>query len=182
MCVGGTVTRVFRTRNWTWPGSVSEARVKALRDYHRPKHQKGLRAFLGTAGYYRKFIPDFARWAGPLLDALKKGTPCFLKWNKRESDAFNHIVSVLCDEHSLTIPRADDEFILHTDASVLRIGAVLSVKRVGEEQPVAYFSKRTTSAERNYTISELECLAVVKAVDHFAIHLIGCKFTVLTDH
>ena len=40
--------------------SVPEARVKALRDYHRPKHQKGLRAFLGTAGYYRKFIPDFA--------------------------------------------------------------------------------------------------------------------------
>ena len=79
-------------------------------------------------------------------------------------------------------PRADDEFILHTDASVLGIGAVLSVKRVGEEQPVAYFSKRTTSDERNYTISELECLAVVKAVDHFAIHLIGCKFTVPTDH
>ena len=47
---------------------------------------------------------------------------------------------------------------------------------------MAYFSKRMTSAERNYTISELECLAVVKAVDHFAIHLIGCKFTVLTDH
>ncbi len=59
---------------------------------------------------------------------------------------------------------------------------MLSVKRVGEEQPVAYFSKRTTSAERNYTISELESLAVVKAVYHIAIHLIGCKFTVLTDH
>ena len=56
------------------------------------------------------------------------------------------------------------------------------MKRVGEEQPVAYFSKRTTSAERNYTIFKLECLAVVKAVDHFAIYLIGCKFTVLTDH
>ena len=103
----------------------AEARVKALRDYHRPKHQKGLSAFLGTACYHRKFIPDFDRWACPLFDALKKGTPCFLKWNKRESDAFNHIISVLCDEHSLTIPRADDEFILHTDASVLGIGAVL---------------------------------------------------------
>ena len=50
--------------------------MKALSDYHKPNKQKGLRAFLGTAGYYWRFIPDFARWAGPLFDALKKGPPC----------------------------------------------------------------------------------------------------------
>ena len=48
--------------------SIPEAGVKALSDYHKPKKQKGLRAFLGTAGYYLRFIPDFARWAGPLFD------------------------------------------------------------------------------------------------------------------
>ena len=59
--------------------SIPEGRVKALSDYHKPKKQKRLRAYLGTAGYYRRFIPDFARWAGPLFDALKKGPPCVLE-------------------------------------------------------------------------------------------------------
>ena len=61
---------------------VPEARVKALKDYIRPTNQKGLQAFLGTAGYYRKFIPEFSQWAGPLFNARKKGAPCFLAWDK----------------------------------------------------------------------------------------------------
>ncbi len=65
---------------------------------------------------------------------------------------------------------------------MLGVGAVLSVEREGEEFPVAYFSKILTAAERNYSASEMECLAVVKAVDHFAIHLLGQRFTVVTDH
>ena len=55
--------------------SIPKAGVKALSDYRKPKNQKGLRAFLGTAGYYRRFIPDFARWAGPMFDTLKMGAP-----------------------------------------------------------------------------------------------------------
>ena len=64
--------------------SVPEARIKALRDFHRPTNQKGLRAFLGTASYYRRFIPEFAKWAGPLFAASKKGAPCFTQWDKCE--------------------------------------------------------------------------------------------------
>ena len=149
--------------------------MKALSDYDKPKNQKGLRAFLGTAGYYRRFIPDFARWAGPLFDALKKGAPCVLEWNVRQSTSFNRLIHVLCDEHTLTLPRSGDKLILHTDASMLGLGAVLSVERKGEELPVAYFSKHLTAAEKNYS-------AVVKAVDHYAIHLLGQEFTVITDH
>ncbi len=89
---------------------------------------------------------------------------------------------MLCDEHTLTLPRSGDKLILHTDASMLGLGAVLSVERKGEELPVAYFSKRLTAAEKNYIASELEYLAVVKAVDHYAIHLLGQEFTVITDH
>lgn len=58
-----------------------------------------------------------------------------------------------------------------------------SVDRDGQDLPVAYFSKRLTPTEQNYSvITELECLAVVKAIDHFAIHLLGKEFTVVTDH
>ena len=58
---------------------------------------------------------------------------------------------------------------------------MLSVVRDGQDQPVAYFSKRLTPVEWNYSVTELECLAVVKAIDHFAIHLWGRDFTVVTD-
>ena len=74
--------------------SIPEAGVKALSYYHKPKNQNGLRAFLRTAGYYRRFIPDFARWAGPLFDALKKGFPCGLEWNVRQCTSFNHLIHV----------------------------------------------------------------------------------------
>ena len=53
--------------------------MRPLSDYHKTKKQKGLRVYLGTAGYYRRFILDFARWAGPQFDALKKGAPCVVE-------------------------------------------------------------------------------------------------------
>ena len=47
---------------------------------------------------------------------------------------------------------------------------------------MAYFSHQLTAAQRNYSASELECLAVVEAVDHFALHLLRHRLTVVTDH
>ena len=47
---------------------------------------------------------------------------------------------------------------------------------------MAYFSCRLTAAQCNYSASELECLAVLKAIDHFALYLLGQRFTVITDH
>ena len=113
---------------------------------------------------------------------MKKGAPYFIQWDKSRTNAFNHLVNVLCDEHTLTLLRSEDKLVLHTDASMLGVGAVLSVERKGEEFSVAYLTKILTAAERNYSASEMECLAVVKAEDHFAIHLHGQRFTVVTDH
>ena len=92
--------------------SVPEGRIKALRDFHRPTNKKGLRAFLGTTGYYRRFIPEFTKWASPLFAALKKGAPCFIQWDKCRTNAFNYLVNVLCDEHTLTLPRSEDKLVL----------------------------------------------------------------------
>ena len=89
----------------------------------------------------------------------------------------------LCSYHVLCLPREDDIFVLQTDVSYRGIGAVLSVVRDGEERPVGYFSKKLLLAERNYTASELECLAVMRAADHFAFHLLGPNhFTIVTYH
>ena len=68
------------------------------------------------------------------------------------------------------------------DASGVGIGAVLSVERDKEELPVGFFSKKLSPSEQKYSATELECLAVVKAIDHFAVYLWGRPFTVVTDH
>ena len=47
---------------------------------------------------------------------------------------------------------------------------------------MAYFSRRLTDAQCNYSASVLECFAVVKAIDYFALHLLVQRFTVVTDH
>ena len=82
----------------------------------------------------------------------------------------------------LTMPREHDQLLVQADASMEGIGAVLSVIRDNEESPVAYYFKQLTPAEKNYTVTELECLAVVRAINHFAIHLLWRDFTLVTDH
>ena len=98
------------------------------------------------------------------------------------NDAFQYLCNVLCDVSILFLPTASDVFVLQTDASGKGVGAVLSVCRDGEELPVGYFSRKLKPAEKNYSATELECLAVVQAIDYFAAHLIGRPFTVETDH
>ena len=161
---------------------VPEVRVRAMKDYVRPTSQKGLRAFLGVAGYYRRFMPDFSRWVGPLFGALKKGSPVKIEWRESMSDAFVYLTNALSCEHTLTMPRENDQLLVQTDATKEGIGAVLSVISDNEECPVAYYSKQLSPAEKNDTVTELECLAVVRAIDYFAIHLLGRDFTLVTDH
>ncbi len=91
---------------------------------------------------------------------------------------FNSLRDTLCEHTQLTIPSPEDCLILATDASGQGIGAVLSVTRSGVDLPVTYFSRKFTGPERNYAITELECLALVKAVEHFGHYLVGKHFVV----
>ena len=82
----------------------------------------------------------------------------------------------------LTIPSQEDVFVLHTDASGAGIGATLNVMRDGVEKPAAYFSRQLQGAQRNYSATELEGLAIFKSVHFFAHFLYGRHFQVITDH
>ena len=75
-----------------------------------------------------------------------------------------------------------DGFCLQTDASGIGIGTVLSVLRDRCERPVTYYRWKLSLAERNYAISEIEFLAIVAAIQHFTVYLMGVHFTVETDH
>ena len=103
-------------------------------------------------------------------------------WSEEKLEAFQHLKVCLVNVCVLTIPSQEDSFVLHTDASGVGIGATLNVLREGVEKPAAYFSRQLQGAQRRYSATELEGLAIFKAVHFFDHFLYGRHFKVITDH
>ena len=83
----------------------------------------------------------------------------------------------------LQAPDFNRRFVLQTDASKMGLGAVLSQRGPdGREHPVAYASRKSSPAERNYSTIEQECLSIKWGIDKFAVYLLGHQFDVETDH
>lgn len=161
----------------------SPTKIKAVADYPRPINKTELRAFLGLIGYYRHFIPNCSAKIQPLSKMLQEHVP--FEWNEEgiEEETFILIKRMLIDEQNLLIrPDFTKTFILHTDASALGLGAVLSQMVGKHDKPIAYASRRTTKTEANYGATQLEALAVTWAVKHFNHYLMGAPFRLITDH
>lgn len=82
----------------------------------------------------------------------------------------------------LRLPDIGKVFVLRTDASDYAVGAVLMQEHEGRMMPVAYYSKKLTKAEKNYSTTEKEALAVVRAIKEWWFYLDGRRFVVETDH
>ncbi|KAH8240461.1 hypothetical protein KR032_000093, partial [Drosophila birchii] len=104
-------------------------------------------------------------------------------WNENAEAAFLEIKSRLCSAPLLIHPNYTKAFIVQCDASLHGVGAVLSqCDESGSERPIAYMSKKLNKAQRNYTVTELECLAVILAVKKFRMYIEGHPFKIVTDH
>src|SRR5947207_1198521 len=103
------------------------------------------------------------------------------EWTPKQQTAFDRLKERLIKALILQYPNFDDPFVIYTDASINGLGAVLSQKREGKEIVITYASRSTNKAEANYSITDLECLAVVWAIRHFH-HYLANHFTVVTDH
>ena len=161
--------------------SPDPAKVDKVQNFPVPTTVKTLRGFLGLASYYRRFIQGFSQHAAPLYQLLRKNV--VFSWQEPQQQAFQYLKNKLTSAPVLACPDFDREFIVHTDASTVGLGAVLSQKdERGLEHAVAYASRSLNKAERNYTTTEQECLAVVWAVKQFRVYLHGKGFEVVTDH
>ncbi|UYV63976.1 hypothetical protein LAZ67_2006231, partial [Cordylochernes scorpioides] len=155
-------------------------KIRAVRDFPRPKSLKEVRSFLGLSSYYRRFIPNYAHMAQPLNALLKKDS--VFSWNIEERHAFEALKSALISEPVLGHFDHSSPTEIHTDASNYGIGAVLVQIQKGKERAIAYASRTLNKAERNYSTTERECLAVIWAIGKFRPYVFGRQFTIVTDH
>jgi len=155
-------------------------KIDAVKDWPVPKSVRDVRAFLGLAGYYRRFVPSFASIASPLNAMLGKGKK--FAWSTEAQKSFDELKLALTSSPVLAMPNDDGEFVLDTDASDFAIGAVLSQKQGEHEKVVAYASRRLDRRESKYCVTRKELLAVVYFVRYFKQYLLGRQFKIRTDH
>nr|GEV76229.1 reverse transcriptase domain-containing protein [Tanacetum cinerariifolium] len=159
---------------------VDKAKVDVIAKLPHPTTVKGIRSFLGHAGFYRRFIQDFSKIARPMTRLLEKDTT-FL-FSKECVESFQTLKRKLTKAPILIAPDWDFPFELMCDASDFAIGAVLGKHQEKNFRPIHYASKTMTEAESNYTTTEKEMLAVVYAFEKFWSYLIMNKSIVYTDH
>jgi hypothetical protein len=104
------------------------------------------------------------------------------EWGELQQAAFDKLKGILCSGQVLVYPDFSKPFILTTDASKIALAAVLSQEHDGLDRPVGFASRQLNQAERNYSASEQEMLAVVCGTKHFRSYLYGRRFLVKTDH
>ena len=154
-------------------------KVKRVQEWPVPTDATQVRQFLGLASYYRRYIHSFSDIAAPLNALTKKGTP--FTWNQDCKDACTALKRRLTQAPVLTYSRFDhqaSEFLLQTDASTVGLGAVLEQ----EGHVIAYASRSLTASERQYSVIQRECLAVVYALKQFRHYQLGRRFQLVTDH
>nr|GEW31906.1 reverse transcriptase domain-containing protein [Tanacetum cinerariifolium] len=159
---------------------VDKAKVDVITKLPHPTTVKGIRSFLGHAGFYRRFIKDFSKIARPITRLLEKDTPFI--FSQECVEAFQTLKRKLTEAPILIAPDWDIPFELMCDGSEFAIGAVLGQCQDKHFRPIHYGSKTMTEAKSNYTITEKEMLAVVYAFEKFQSYLIMNKSIVYTDH
>ena len=159
-----------------------EKKVEIIKYWEAPKDVSGLRSFLGSVGYYRKFIPNFSKIANPLFQLLKKDVP--FVWDKNCQSSFEDLKEKLLNYPILRFPDFKRNFIIRTDASYEGFGGVLIQKYDKMEYPIQYVSRSLRKEEKNYSVSKLEGAAAYFCAMKFKPFIMGNEFdTILyTDH
>ena len=122
--------------------SLPAHRAEALVNYQLPLTKRGLRAFLGSVGFYRHYSQQLAAQTAVLTPHTSKQVTPRVVWDEGGKRAFHNIIYNMSHACSLCIPLPQDTFSLVTDASGLGIGGVLQVERDGEWHAAAYFSRQ----------------------------------------
>ena len=103
-------------------------------------------------------------------------------WNQRPNEVFITLRNLLTSEPLLQYPDFTKPFVLTADTSNEGLGVILSQGPIGQDLPISYGSRTLVSAEKNYSVTERELVAIVWGCKQFRQYLYGRKFTIVTDH
>ena len=144
---------------------MDKAKVDAIDKMPCPKDTKGIRSFLGHAGFCRRFIKDFSKIYRPLINLLQKDMPFVFYDDCLE--AFETLKKALSSAPIVQPPDWNFHFEIMCDASDYVVGVVLG-QRVDKKLNVIHYASETLdNAQRNYAATEKEFLAMVFACDKF---------------
>lgn len=161
--------------------AVDPEKIATITKWPVPKTLKELQAFLGLANYFRRFVQHYSTVVAPLTDMVNKQAAAeynWKQWGERELEALNKIKHALSTAPVLVLPDLNKPFEVHADASVKGTGAVL----MQDGRVVEYTSQKFSKAEYNYTTTEQELLALIRALKVWRCYLEGTTVHLLTDH
>jgi hypothetical protein len=166
--------------------SVDPEKTEKIQNFPVPNTQKELRGFLGLCNYYRRFVLNYSKICIPLHKLLKKEVKRKFShgdWTDECQAAFEKLKIALTSPPILRFPDMNKDFILTTDASGHALGYILGqLDENGHEYVVSYGGRAIRPDEKNWPITELECLAIKCGIETFKHYLTHRPFTVYTDH
>ena len=178
--------------------SPNPEKVAKIKDWPTPKTPKEVHLFIELASYYCRFIPNFAKWAGPLhalivpasfkqkicKGQMKKSDLSEFQWTPACQEEFDQLKKALMETPVLAYPDYSKPFILETDTSLKGLGTVLSQKGDDNEiHVIAYASQSLRPLEKSMRDYSSAKIALKWSIcDKFKDYLLGSKFTVFTDN
>ena len=156
-------------------------KLKSIREWPMPQNVADARAFFGLAGFYQRFVKNFANIAHPISSLFKKTAKW--SWQDEQKRAFANLKDALMESTTLSYPDLNKEFVLHVDASADALGATLSQENhAGHLRLITCTSRKFNPAERNYPTHEREMLALVHALKKWKHYLLGARVKAFTDN
>ena len=156
--------------------SVDPGKVEDILNWKPPTTVHQVRSFMGMAGYYRRFIPDFSRISKPITELLKNSVK--FVWSPDCEKAFQTLKKLLTTAPVLAQPDIEKPFDVYCDASGTGLGCVL----MQEGRVIAYASRQLKRHEENYPTHALELAAVVHALKIWRHYLLGNTTNIYIDH
>ena len=145
-----------------------------------PTTVKGIRSFLGHAGFYRRFIKDFSKIYKPLCRLLEKDAK--FDFDEARKAAFDQIKYRLVTAPIMVTPDWNKEFEIMCDASDFAMGVVLGQRIEKMFKAIHYASKTFNEAHENYSTIEKEMMEMVFSCEKFRPYILGSHVIIHIDH
>lgn len=164
--------------------SPTDEKTKCINELAVPTTKTAVKSLLGLVGYYSHMIPDYQEKAYPLTQLLKKDQPeKGINWGPEQQQALEVLKQCLVSKPILSSPDPSKPYILQTDASRQSVSAILAQRSdQGLETVISYASRKLLPRETNYSVIEIELLAVIMGVMKFHHLLYGAKIILQSDH